>query len=78
MTLERWKLLAGVFGIAIVGLVAMANPQCPGKPDATREKAPTSREVQAKPFDAPKTVAVAIPAPEKTAPTLCSKYRSAR
>lgn len=45
MTLTRWKLLAGVFGIAIVGLVAMANPQCPGKNESKRETAPPSRDV---------------------------------
>lgn len=67
MILTRWKLLAGVFGISMVGVVAMANPQCPGKTDSSREKAPPTREVQRLPGDAPKTFAVAIPASEKKA-----------
>lgn len=70
MTLERWKLMAGVFGIAIVGVVAMANPQCPGKTANPREKAPESREVQAKPSDMPKTAAVTAPAEIKLAPPM--------
>ncbi len=44
MTLTRWKLLAGILGTSIVGLVAMANPQCPGKNATTREKTPQPRE----------------------------------
>ncbi len=64
MTLERWKLLAGGFGLAIVGVVAMANPQCPGKPDPAREKAPPTREVAARPFDKPKENAPAASKPE--------------
>jgi hypothetical protein len=61
MTLVRWKLLAGGFGIAIVGLVAMANPQCPGKTDPSREKAPPSREVAVRPADTPKPITLATP-----------------
>ncbi|MBL8866753.1 MAG: hypothetical protein JNK93_14435 [Planctomycetia bacterium] len=64
MTLERWKLLAGGFGIAIVGVVAMANPQCPGKTDPAREKAPPTREVVARPVDAPKPITLVAPKPE--------------
>ena len=63
MTLTRWKLLAGVFGIAMVGLVAMANPQCPGKADPSREKAPPSREVVVRPVDTPKTITLESPKP---------------
>lgn len=67
MTLERWKLLAGGFGIAIVGVVAMANPQCPGKTDPAREKAPPTREVVARPVDTPKPIALVAPKPEPVA-----------
>ena len=70
MTLTRWKLLAGVFGIAMVGVVAMANPQCPGKQDPARETAPPTREVAFKPADTPKTFSVAIPATVKAAERL--------
>jgi hypothetical protein len=50
MTLTRWKLLAGVLGISIVGVVAMANPQCPNtKKDQAREAAPPVRTAAAEP-----------------------------
>lgn len=70
MTLTRWKLLAGVFGISMVGVVAMANPQCPGKTDATREKAPPTREVQSKSTDVPVNYSVVLPTREKSAESL--------
>ncbi|QEL19687.1 hypothetical protein [Limnoglobus roseus] len=49
MTLTRWKLMAGVLGISIVGVVAVANPQCPNiKKDQARETAPPGRIVAVK------------------------------
>lgn len=46
MTLTRWKLMAGVLGISIAGVVAMASPQCPNtNKDSARETAPPGRPV---------------------------------
>ncbi len=41
MTLTRWKLLAGLLGISIAGVVASADPQCSGNNPLQSRRAPT-------------------------------------
>ncbi len=41
MTLMRWKLLAGLLGISIAGVVASADPQCSGTNPLQSRRAPT-------------------------------------
>lgn len=66
MTLTRWKLLAGVFGISMVGVVAMANPQCPGKTDSSRVEGPAdARSPTTCPGDAPEDIRRRDPRVEK-------------
>lgn len=67
MTLTRWKLLAGILGISIVGVVAMANPQCPNtKKDQAREAAPPVRTAVSE--SAKPAAVVSLPVFESAAP----------
>ncbi len=67
VTLTRWKLMAGVLGLSIVGVVAVANPQCPNtKKDVARETAPPSRVVPANAVE----IVPSLPDVTRTAPAI--------
>ena len=80
MTLTRWKLLAGVFGLSICGFAALAEPACRGVSGQTNRQDPLvpeakpkgATEVKPKPASAPEVpvVDVAIPATPPPAPAV--------
>jgi len=64
MTLSRWKLLAGVFGLSVCGLAALAEPACRTAGHGNPRQLPTVAENKSD----PKSGSVAIPPPIPVSP----------
>ena len=78
MNLTRWKLLAGVFGISVCGIAALAEPACRtvghpaarSDPDATEGKPKGATEPKAKPVEAPVPILIDLPVPATIPPII--------
>lgn len=78
MNLTRWKLLAGVFGISVCGIAALAEPACRtvghpaarSEPGATEAKPKGATEPKAKPVEAPMPILIDLPVPATIPPII--------